>query len=895
MADHTFYAKRELCYTDVSCFTDIQGIGSDPMYLRYNNVNSVVRMAVPTEYQHFLSVPSYNEDNGHISWYIDEWTEHPIKLSDLSGEKRKKYEAIKNDTVRKFREAAEKLSGEDLKILGSAIKYLDDDRIYCADDKVFLVAWGMTPDTKRHTVIGQIIHEYYPNYRLTFSPGEHGRLADKIFGIVEKSKGTTISQDDLPKIICDEGWELTGWEPSPVGLEVTCDNTFTAQYNMVEKPVVVPEPPVPLKEPEDIFYNCKFVAGEHGKLNGAGQIQKAANTRLTTSEIPSVLPNKGYKFKGWDISPLNCLVDGDKTFHAQYEKTIPWYKRFWLWLTRLFAGKGCLKWLLWILLFLLCLWLLSHLLRSCGACSHRHPVNGVVPVDTIRRSDGKVIDDNGAVRPITGDDGKLPDGDMIVAPVMGEGGEEPPIIEQPGMPDIIANRLFLFMENENDDVESLAKDFKKAYPGDQYSIIGFDKEVKLLVIQVPENERAHIRETINAKIPNHKFIVFDEEIYELNGKISDSGTKDIGWHLSAIHLKQGWAYTQGSPDIKVAIVDDGIQSSHPMFKGRITEAYNVFTQNNSLSVGDGHGTHTAGLAAGSDDYYDNGASGVAPKCKIMPVQVFDNKRCPLSALVSGVMYAVHHDADVVNISIGPSFKGLSVLPVEQQGEIANSQFKNVAFLWARVCKLAAKKNCILVFAAGNDDILTSIPPENRNESSIVVTAVDKRMYPTEFTNYGPCSDISAPGKDIYSSYPTSTFQCLDGTSMAAPIVTGTIALMKTIKKDLTVEQARNALYSTGADVYGWIPPMVIVDKALEATKNGDFKRVERETHPIPDNDDNLNSGQIPVDDIVDVGVVTNPQPTPQNPGDETDYDAIRRKIAEYEQKIRQLKKLLPKN
>ena len=94
------------------------------------------------------------------------------------------------------------------------------------------------------------------------------------------------------------------------------------------------------------------------------------------------------------------------------------------------------------------------------------------------------------------------------------------------------------------------------------------------------------------------------------------------------------------------------------------------------------------------------------------------------------MYALHHDADVVNISIGPSFKGLNVLPVEQQAEIAKTQFQNVAFLWARVCKLAAKKNTILVFAAGNDDILTSIPPENRNASSIVVTAVDKRLYPT---------------------------------------------------------------------------------------------------------------------------------------------------------------------
>ena len=120
--------------------------------------------------------------------------------------------------------------------------------------------------------------------------------------------------------------------------------------------------------------------------------------------------------------------------------------------------------------------------------------------------------------------------------------------------------------------------------------------------------------------------------------------------------------------------------------------------------------------------------------------------------------------------------------------------------------------------------------------------------------------------------------------------------MKSIKKDITISQARNVLFSTGADVYGWIPPMVLVDKALEATKNGNFKRIAREGRSVPDNVDvHLHSGKVPVDGdrIVEITTpVAIPMPTPQQ-GADTDYDAIRRKISEYKKKIEELERLLP--
>ena len=903
MDNHTFIGKRKVGSTEICDFTDYQGIGRDPLYKRYESVYSIIKKYINPRFAHFLAAPDYSANDDAVNWYIDEWSETPETLNNLQGDRHTKYQSIKDETIAHYRTAINNLSGEELQVMACALRYIDDDFIFCCDDKVFVVAWGMTPDTRKHISKGELVHESpsVTKHKLTFDVGEYGVLSSKLSSHVSLPEGTEISSNDIPVVSPSEGYIFTGWEPNPYGMKVTSDMTFVAQYDKVAAP---PMPPVPPTPPRPQTATCRFNAGENGKLNGNPEITKTIGSRLLASDIPNVTPNKGFAFKGWDNNPIDSLIKENTTFNAVYERVLPWYKKLWLWLT----GSGCLKWLIWALLALLLLLLFSWLFKGCHGCTRS--VNGVDELDRIVTAAGDTIDDNGVAKPISLHDGKLPDDPSIVAPIRNEDGEIPPIEREPGVPPVIANRLFLFLENENDNVDALAADFKKAYPGNQYSIIGFDRDVKSLLIQIPENERDEIRRTINSKIPNHKFIVFDEEIYELNGHLSTTSASSPGWHLNAVKAREGWAISKGNPSIIVAVVDDGIDASHPMFKNRIVNAYNVYTQNNALSKGEGHGTHTAGLAVGSLDYLNQGAAGIAPDCMLMPVQVIDNNMCPLSALVSGVMYSIHKGADVVNISIGPSFQGLNQLPIELQNQIAQTQFKNVEKLWNRVCKLAADKNTILVFAAGNDDILSSIPPENRSAVAITVGAVEQKLYPTDFTNYGPCTDISAPGKEIYSSFPIKDFRSCDGTSMAAPIVSGTVALMKSLKKDLTVEQARNVLYKTGCDVYGNMPPMVQVNLALEAVKKGDFAApAARKMRPVPasaideTNADAPSSWSDPTTAIAtgpgETNVIVNPSPVDNTTipvtENESDYDAIRRLIAIYKQKISELEGQLPEN
>ena len=582
-------------------------------------------------------------------------------------------------------------------------------------------------------------------------------------------------------------------------------------------------------------------------------------------------------------------------------------------------------------------WLLSYLLRGCEDSGGN---GAVAPIPVIETPDNRTIDNNGPVKGIVGDDGTLPDNN-IVAPIVGEDGKEPPIVSNPGAPDIVANRLNIYFENADVNLEQFVSDLSKVYSENECQVIGIDKNVPMIQILIPENQRDAIRENLNSQLPNYEFFIVDESIFTIVGNVS-SEKVNAGWHLEAIDLKEGWEITKGKSDIIVAVVDDGIDASHDILKGRIVSPYNVFTQDNRLSTGQGHGTHVAGLAVGSDKKFDDGISGVAPRCRLMPIQVFDNGLCTFSSVTSGIMYAIHKGASVVNVSIGPNFRGLDILPLPDQDYIARTQFKNEERVWRRIINVANEHNVIIVFAAGNDNILANIPPENRTNFTINVAAVDNQIKGTDFTNYGRGSNISAPGKGIISSVPVNEYAVFDGTSMAVPIVSGTVALMKSLNPEVSVEDILHILQATGERVSDYMPPMIQVDDALIALKTGVIPE-------LPDTNGNINNeianpnvgdggssgnnpingetpinenpgetggnvggntpgdtGKTPGQDVQNPGNKPSPTdpvndngkttpPTSEGENDGTDYDSIRKLIESYKRKISELEKLLPEN
>lgn len=871
----TFRNKRHLCYIDDTDFTAYQGIGSDPLYRRYESVLSVVKNHIDKQYQSFLAAPYY--EDGLIHWYVDEWKQSPVCFKDLLGTEREKYAQIRDNTIQHYKQVLSTLSTEEYAILAGALRYISDDFIYCFDDKVVLVAWGMRPDTSKHVVEGSWIKglKQDEKFKVTFDAGADGDLKSPIGKVINRKKGYKLTAKDIPDVVPHQGYSFAGWDVDDIiGFEVQQDTTFTAKYNKVattqsvaeekeevqvsfdagtngilsgkdsikctkghvlesnEIPFVhanegyefvrwVPSINKPIErdtqfiaEYSRTLAHCTFSAGEHGTIFGQAEWYKPHGSSMLSDEIPTVEADKGYEFIGWNYSPLSPLNE-DCSFVAQYQEILPWYKRFRSWL----MGAGCLKWLLWALLFLLIMLLFSWLLRDCGGCNRIANSTS----DSVSAADNDIYrEGDRTIGSIIDREGNLPK-QTIISAITGENGALPPIIHNDGIPDVIANRLNIYFDDEKADLDKWAHEFKKIYPSDDYQIVGCDPNVRLIQIQIPENQRDKIREEINDKIPDQEFFVVDESIITLRGRMTTKQNEiGRGWHLQAIHAKEAWSITKGSPDVVIAIVDDGMEVTHDMLKGRCVKAYNVFTQQHSVSIGEGHGTHVGALAAGSITYYDQGASGIAPQCKIMPIQVFENKLSTFSSIASGIMYAIHNGADVVNISIGPSFSGLDQLPLEKQKEIAQTYFKNEERVYRHIIQTANKKNVILVFAAGNDNIVTAILPECRtNNQTVNVAAVSQDLKAADFTNYSVGTNISAPGVNIYSAFPKNSFKTFEGTSMAAPIVAGSIALMRSIKSDLTVEQVIGVMQQTGRSIDGgYIPPMVLVDKALEAVKNG---------------------------------------------------------------------------
>jgi thermitase len=259
-----------------------------------------------------------------------------------------------------------------------------------------------------------------------------------------------------------------------------------------------------------------------------------------------------------------------------------------------------------------------------------------------------------------------------------------------------------------------------------------------------------------------------------------------------IKAVDAWTVTKGDAGTIIAILDTGVDKTHPDLAGKVLDGYDFANDDNDAADDVWHGTHVAGIAAAGTNN-SIGTAGVAWDCSILPVKVTDaNGDGYYSWIIDGIIYAADHGAAVINISLG--------------GNVDDPLLK-------QACQYAHDKGVVIAAAAGNDGTLGVLYPAAYDEAVLAVTASDYNDAVTSFSSYGPEVDVAAPGMWILGPAPqwyvgagNLPYVFGTGTSMASPHVAGMAALLKSAKPDLGADDLMKLIRYTADDINKTVYP-----------------------------------------------------------------------------------------
>lgn len=254
----------------------------------------------------------------------------------------------------------------------------------------------------------------------------------------------------------------------------------------------------------------------------------------------------------------------------------------------------------------------------------------------------------------------------------------------------------------------------------------------------------------------------------------DDSQADPVWGLDRVDqrelpLDKSYEFTGDASNVTAYVVDSGIRTDHQDFEGRASYGYNFVEARKTASDCHGHGTHVAGTVGGK-------TYGVAKKVKLVAVKVLD---CENAGTTENVLAGYDWVAKnavapaVANVSIGGA-----------PGDAKDEAVRNMV-----------ESGITVAVSAGNKDTDACEQSPAREKSAITVAATAKDDSRSSFSNYGECVDVFAPGTGVKSAGHQSdtATATMNGTSMAAPHVTGVAALYVSENPEATPVEVEEAL------------------------------------------------------------------------------------------------------
>jgi thermitase len=279
-----------------------------------------------------------------------------------------------------------------------------------------------------------------------------------------------------------------------------------------------------------------------------------------------------------------------------------------------------------------------------------------------------------------------------------------------------------------------------------------------------------------------------------------------------------WGVTTGSPGVTVAVVDTGVDYTHPDLAANVWQnsgetvngidddgngyiddirGWNFVSKSNDPMDDNGHGTHCAGTiaAVGNNGI---GITGVTWNCKIMPLKFLNSQGDGYTSdAISAILYASQLGVPIISNS---------------WGGLASQSLKDA------IDASSAVVICSAGNTAANSDVYPVYPAAYSSNNIISVAATDYHDKLASFSNYGMNSvDLAAPGVSIYSTTPSGGYKYLNGTSMATPYVSGVAALVKSQYPSMTGAQIKSKILDN-CDILSSLSGKVATGGRLNAAK-----------------------------------------------------------------------------
>jgi len=251
----------------------------------------------------------------------------------------------------------------------------------------------------------------------------------------------------------------------------------------------------------------------------------------------------------------------------------------------------------------------------------------------------------------------------------------------------------------------------------------------------------------------------------------------LPWGVDKIDAEEVWALGEVGAGINIGVIDTGITSSHPDVSDNVKGGVSEVWYTSSWNDDNGHGSHVAGTIGAVDN--TEGVVGGAHGANIYAIKVLDRKGSGyLSDVINGIDWAIINGMDVINLSLGTD--------------------QDVQSLYDAVAR-AYDAGIVVVAAAGNSGGDVSYPAAYTE--AIAVAAVDQSGTAPYWSSQGPEVDLAAPGVSIYSTYKGARYATLSGTSMAAPHVASSAALVLHTALDTAFDAFENcvSVYDTNCD------------------------------------------------------------------------------------------------